>query len=78
MEYDLINPDMFIADIMERWPETIILFLEHGMACAGCSLSAFSTLADALEVYNIPQEEILVRLNQPIMLQKNNPGRSIG
>jgi len=78
MEYDLITPDMFIADIMERWPETIMLFLEHGMACAGCSLADFSTLADALEVYNIPQEKILVRLNQPIMLQKNNPGRSIG
>ena len=63
MEDNPITSDLIIADVMQRWPVSILVFLENRMACVGCSMSAFDTLADALEVYDIPQEEILATLN---------------
>ena len=64
---DLITPDLLIEDILDRWPATIALFLENRMACVGCSLSAFDTLEEALEVYNLRQEEILPLLNDMVV-----------
>jgi hybrid cluster-associated redox disulfide protein len=56
---DSITPDLYIDEILERWPGTILLFLEHRMACVGCSMSAFDTLEEALRVYNLPQEDFI-------------------
>jgi len=66
MPNDLITPDLIMDEIMERWPGTIILFLENRMACVGCSMSAFDTLEDALKIYELPQEEILNLLNDRV------------
>jgi hybrid cluster-associated redox disulfide protein len=62
----MITPNLCMAEIMERWPGTISLFLEHRMACVGCSLSAYDTLEEALKVYNLPQEEVLRSLNKQV------------
>lgn len=48
---------------MRNWPGVIPLILEHRMACVGCSMSAFDTLEEALNIYNLPQEDILDSLN---------------
>lgn len=64
MEDNPITSDLIIADVMRRWPVSILVFIENRMACVGCGMSAFDTLADALEVYDIPQEEILPSLNR--------------
>lgn len=71
MHNDLITPDLNMDEIMDRWPGTIMFFLENRMACVGCSMSAFDTLEDALTVYELPQEEILNLLNDRLE-EKNN------
>jgi len=67
MEDNPITSDLIIADVMRHWPVSILVFLENRMACVGCSMSAYDTLADALEVYDIPQEEILPSLNRRVV-----------
>jgi len=67
MEDNPITSDLIIADVIQRWPVSILVFLENRMACVGCSMSAYDTLADALEVYDIPQEEILPSLNRRVV-----------
>ncbi|MFB6287138.1 MAG: hypothetical protein ABEK03_11260, partial [Candidatus Bipolaricaulia bacterium] len=36
---------MTIADVLEQWPETAMVFLERGMACPGCAMAPFGTIA---------------------------------
>jgi hybrid cluster-associated redox disulfide protein len=48
-EFDKLPVDT----IMEQWPETIRVFLDHRMACVGCPIGAFHTLEDAAYEYGL-------------------------
>jgi len=63
MPKQLITLDLFMDEILDRWPVTIMLFLEYRMACVGCSMSAYDTLRDALKAYDLPQDAVLHSLN---------------
>jgi hybrid cluster-associated redox disulfide protein len=39
--------DMSVADIMNRWPQTIRVFLDWHLHCVGCPIARFHTLADS-------------------------------
>ncbi len=57
------NPDMPLGEIMERWPETIPVFLERGMLCVGCLVNPFHTIDDACLEYDLDQIDFLNELN---------------
>jgi hybrid cluster-associated redox disulfide protein len=46
--------DLVVRQIMERWPGTMAVFIDHGMHCVGCPIGVFHTLADAAEEHGIP------------------------
>lgn len=43
-----ITPDMTIASVVERWPDTARIFASYGLACASCSISKAETIAQAV------------------------------
>ena len=63
MEQKKITQQLIVADILERWPQVIPVFLEYQMKCVGCSMSAFDFLDDALKIYGIPAEQFLNDIN---------------
>lgn len=77
MHKPMITPDLFVKEILDQWPETIKLFLKYRMACVGCSMSAFDTLAEALEIYNLPENTVLISLNREARLLGGDNGYSI-
>ena len=40
----LIGPDMTIASVTERWPDTARLFARYGLGCASCAISKSETI----------------------------------
>lgn len=48
-----LTPRTSVADLLEKRPQAIPIFLRHGMACVGCSMAAFETLEDAARIYGI-------------------------
>ena len=36
---DAITPDMTIASVTERWPDTARIFARYGLGCASCAIS---------------------------------------
>ncbi len=40
----LIDPDMTIASVTERWPDTARLFARYGLGCASCAISKSETI----------------------------------
>lgn len=36
-----------VDDVMRREPATIRVFLKHGMACIGCAVGPYRTIAEA-------------------------------
>ncbi len=57
---------MIIADVLERWPEAALVFLERGMACPGCAMAPFGTVADAARHYDLDLAEFLADLRQAV------------
>lgn len=62
MKPSRLSPQMSVADVLERWPELIPTFLEHRMACVGCSMAAFETLQDAARIYSLHPARFLEEL----------------
>ncbi|MBZ5587541.1 MAG: DUF1858 domain-containing protein [Acidobacteriia bacterium] len=51
-----------VAEVMRRWPRATAVFLAHGMACAGCAMSPFDTVADAALSYGLEPAELVAEL----------------
>jgi hybrid cluster-associated redox disulfide protein len=56
------DPATSVAGYLRARPAGSRVFLEHRMACVGCSLSEFDTLADAAREYRLPLDAFLDRL----------------
>lgn len=46
-----LRSTLTVAEVTEKWPATAIVFAAHGMACVGCAMARFDTLADAATAY---------------------------
>jgi hybrid cluster-associated redox disulfide protein len=54
-----IGVDMPVAEVMRRWPESVAVFLGRRMACPGCPMAPFMTLAEAARSYAIDAEDLI-------------------
>jgi hybrid cluster-associated redox disulfide protein len=62
MEPAAIQPEMSVAEVCRRWPAAAAVLVRRGMACVGCDLSDFETLADAARTYHVPLAALLHEL----------------
>lgn len=53
MEKQLPTADLSVAEVMDRWPKTIKVFLKYQTACVGCEMAPFETIATAAENYDL-------------------------
>ncbi|HEY9566521.1 MAG TPA: DUF1858 domain-containing protein [Thalassobaculum sp.] len=53
---DLLS--MTLADVMERWPQTVPVFNRRRMACPGCVMARFMTLAEAARSYSVAGDDL--------------------
>jgi hybrid cluster-associated redox disulfide protein len=61
-----IQPELIVDHVLARWPETIPVFIKHGMACVGCDMSRFETIESAAGIYHIEVGELVQELKQAI------------
>lgn len=66
-----ISSDLVVADVLDRWPETIPVFLRHHMACVGCALAPFDTVWDAATIYHIGVEVFVNELRGAVQEARN-------
>lgn len=58
--------DMTVLALLEHWPGCARVFNERRMACVGCELSAFETIADAARVYDVDVSQFLAALKAAV------------
>jgi len=58
-----------IEEVLTNWPETAVVFKRHNMACIGCDVANFYTVADAASVYQLPVKEFVSELESVINAQ---------
>jgi hybrid cluster-associated redox disulfide protein len=52
--YVVLAPNLTVVALLSRWPRTIPVFLRHRMACVGCALARFESMAAAANAYGLP------------------------
>lgn len=60
------KPHHTVSEVMRRWPQTFWVFMQHGMACAGCAVGDFHTVEEAALEYRIPLQTFVAELRAAI------------
>jgi hybrid cluster-associated redox disulfide protein len=58
------DPGWTIDSLLDHYPRAASVLLRHGMACVGCAMAPFETLADAAREYRLDPAEILAELRR--------------
>ena len=53
-----------VRTIMKRWPQTIRLFLDRGMACVGCPVGGLHTLEEACAAHKVDLDPLLADISR--------------
>jgi hybrid cluster-associated redox disulfide protein len=61
-----IDADMIVADVMNRWPETVPVFVGRRMACPGCPMAPFLTVGEAAASYAMATGELVDALRRAV------------
>jgi len=59
----MIEKDINLVELMEKYPEKVDILLEAGMHCLGCMASHFESLEEACMVHGIDIDDLLAKLN---------------
>lgn len=60
----MITGEMNITEIVERFPQTVEVFMIHGMHCFGCMAARFENLQQGAAAHGIDVERLLKDLNK--------------
>jgi hybrid cluster-associated redox disulfide protein len=61
-----ITPDTLIAEVIEGYPQALVVFNNFKMACPGCHISSFHTVTDSAREYGLRTEELLQALHDAL------------
>ena len=70
---DMPRLDQPVEEIMARWPATARVFIQRRMACVGCIMAPFQTLANAARAYHISESELLAEMQAAASHEHETP-----
>lgn len=66
--------EMTVAEVLVKWPQTTWVFHRHNMACVGCAVAPFYTIADAADIYHLSLDQFLAELEEVVVTETDGPG----
>jgi hybrid cluster-associated redox disulfide protein len=61
-----ITRDMRIAEIVQKYPDTVKVFFEHGLMCVGCAAARFENLEQGAKAHGIDVDALVEDLNEAV------------
>jgi hybrid cluster-associated redox disulfide protein len=61
-----ITKDMPIGEIVQKYPDTIEVFLRHGLMCFGCAIARFENLEQGALAHGMDVETLVQDLNAAV------------
>ncbi len=61
-----INKEMSIADVVQKYPQTIEVFLRHGLMCFGCAIARFENIEQGALAHGINVPALITDLNAAV------------
>jgi len=59
-----ITKDNTIEEVVTKHPETMMVFMKHGLHCVGCHVSAFESIEEGAMAHGINVDALVSDLNK--------------
>ena len=59
-----ITKDMNIIEVVQRYPDTMMVFMYAGMGCFGCHAAQFETIEEGALAHGIDADKLVEALNE--------------
>jgi hybrid cluster-associated redox disulfide protein len=63
-EQKTITGDMSIIEVVQKYPDTVHVFMQHGLGCIGCALARFENIRQGAQAHGIDVDALVKDLNQ--------------
>lgn len=67
-----LTKEMSIGQIVEQYPETVPVFLKHGLMCFGCAVARFENVEQGAKAHGIDTDALVKDLNEAISEKQKN------
>ena len=61
-----ITKDMNIIEVVQRYPDTMMVFMYAGMGCFGCHAAQFETIEEGALAHGIDVDKLIESLNEVV------------
>jgi len=61
-----ITKEMPIGEVVEKFPQTVEVFLRHGLMCFGCAIAQFENVEQGAAAHGINVEALIRDLNAAV------------
>ena len=61
-----ITKEMHIGEVAEKFPQTVEVFLRHGLMCFGCAVARFENVEQGAIAHGINVEALIKDLNAAV------------
>ncbi|MGB9784058.1 MAG: DUF1858 domain-containing protein [Moorellaceae bacterium] len=61
-----ITKSMSITEVVSKYPETIPVFMQHGMGCLGCAAARFENIEQGALAHGIDVDSLIADLNRAV------------
>jgi hybrid cluster-associated redox disulfide protein len=61
-----ITKDMKMGEVLREHPETVQVFMEHGLHCVGCQVAFMETIEQGAAAHGIDVDKLLKDLNDAV------------
>ena len=65
-----ITKDMSIEAVVNKYPQTVQVFLKHGLHCIGCAVAAFENIEQGAKAHGIDVKKLIEDLNKAVEKKK--------
>lgn len=66
MDRKEITEDMTIKEVIDKYPESAVVFMKYNVGCIGCLAASFEKVKDIATVHGIDIKALVADLNQVI------------
>jgi hybrid cluster-associated redox disulfide protein len=66
-----ITKEMPIGDVVQNYPQTIEVFLKHGLMCFGCAIARFENVEQGAQAHGINVDTLITDLNAAVPQSSN-------
>jgi hybrid cluster-associated redox disulfide protein len=63
---DAVTKSMSIGEVVQKHPETIPVFMQHGLHCLGCAIASFESIEQGAQAHGIDSDALVKGLNDVI------------